>query len=48
MLSKKRAAISCAVGLGLHRRNGDGLGGAGYLQAEKQRISKDNRKESFS
>ena len=48
MRSKKLAAIPCAVGLGLHRRNGDGLGGAGYLQAEKQRIIKDNRKESFS
>ena len=32
MLSKKLAAIPCAVELGLHRRNGDGLGGAVQLR----------------
>ena len=87
MLSKKLAVIPCAVGLGLHRRNGDRLGSpiqlrllqphadlaahrshrygalqaphmvcllpdgnhdTGYLQAERQRIIRDNRKESFS
>ena len=44
MLSKKLAAIPCAVGLDLYSRYSRWLDDAGYLQAEKQRIIKINER----